>query len=78
MLFLGLSRAGAKLDLLTFPDMPSLNMHYLTKFSSFIVPGSQIVHGVVASAWPAHESLVMHVGVCSRTFWWNMKNVRDS
>jgi len=35
-LFLGLSQAQAKLKLLIFPDESSLNMHYSTKFGSFI------------------------------------------
>ena len=35
-LLLGLSQARAKLKLLIFHDEPNLNMHYLTKFGSFI------------------------------------------
>ena len=35
-LFLGLSQAQAKFELLIFPDKPNLNMHYLTKLGSFI------------------------------------------
>ena len=36
-LFLGLSWAWAKLELLNFPSKPNLNMHYSTKFSSFTI-----------------------------------------
>ena len=34
-LFLGLSLAQAKLELLTSPDKPNLNIHYSTKMGSF-------------------------------------------
>ena len=35
-LFLGWSRAQTKLELLTFPEEPNLNMYYSTKPNSFI------------------------------------------